>query len=107
MKKLYFYEWDGKEHTLKDATAEVNETEKTYVLPKDTVKESLPFLYKSKLLKSELNSVISWYTSRFVCVMEAPDPAKAREIIGRYLDNKISEANVELARWSGYTHGVR
>lgn len=68
MATLYCYDFDGK--NLKEATVEVKETEKQY-----KAEDTIPFLYKGKLLKSELG-LQNGYSRAYV----ATEPARKAAI---------------------------
>lgn len=67
MATLYCYDFDGK--NLKEATVEVKETEKQY-----KAEDIIPFLYKVKLLKSELG-LQNGYCRTYVATEPARDAA--------------------------------
>lgn len=78
---LYFYMFLPNEGRVVRETAEVKRTEKTYTSMK---KGDLPFLYKRRLLKTELPSVTSSYPG-FACVLDQDNPDTVKRLFRDYL----------------------
>lgn len=95
MTTLYAYMFDTKNNTFSADEVEVNETEKQYSVDRD---KRLPFLYKSKLLKSEIGRIDNQYFSLVVYLTER-DGIKARQIILDYIKERLADHEKQVAKY--------
>ena len=96
MTKLYAYSFNTDNNTMKDAEVEVNETEKQYSVDKSG--RPLTFLYKHKLLKSEIGKLNNDWSTLTVYLTEK-DAAKARRIIFEYVKARLEEHKKQAAKY--------
>lgn len=96
---LYFYCFIPKKGEVQMKTAEVTETEKTY---KSATNECFPFMYKRKLLKTELRTVAGDYYSGFTCILDVADPAAAETLFCEYLNQRYARAEEQVKQWGSY-----
>ena len=96
MATLYAYEFNTEKRVMNMAEVEVSETEKQYSIDKSG--KSLPFLYKHKLLKSEIGKINNSYYSLTVYLTER-DELKARQIILDYIKARLTEHEKQVARY--------
>lgn len=92
--QLYFYQFDTDRGTVCMKSADVVETEKTYTL---TTRAYFPFMYKRKLLKTELRTVTKGYLT-YICVLDKADPAAAKAVFSEYLNYERNRAEAEVKR---------
>lgn len=96
--RLYFYQLDTNRGTVCMKSAEVVETEKTYT---SAAGGYFPFMYKRRLLKTELRIVTTGYLT-YTCVLDKADPAEAKAVFREYLNSGRHRAEAEVKRWDGY-----
>lgn len=94
MVTLYAYEFNTENRIMKSAEVEVNETEKQYSMEENG--ESMPFLYKRKILKSEIGEIhYKWPV--IVVYLTERDGLQARQIILDYIRNRLTEHEKKVA----------
>lgn len=96
MATLYAYKFDTKAQVFSADEVEVNETEKQYSI--DRGGETLPFLYKWKLLKSEIGKIDNQFSCLVVYLTER-DGLKARQIILDYVKERLAEHEKQVTRY--------
>lgn len=95
---LYFYRFNPQKGEVQMKSAEVTETEKTY---KSATNECFPFMYKRKLLKTELHTVTGDYYSGFTCILDAADSTAAKTIFCEDLNQRYDRAEEQVKQWGG------
>lgn len=101
--KLYFYRYSNSRQTIIECAAEVKETEKTYKAMPDA--RTFPFMYKRKMLKTDLNKCEN-FISDMICVLDHADTNAARKIFLEYATRRMNAAQDEMSRWAGRARGI-
>ena len=102
--KLYFYRYVNSKQAIIERAAEVKETEKTYKAMPDA--RTFPFMYKSKMLKTDLNKCES-FISDMICVLDHADTDAARKIFLEYATRRMNAAQDEMSMWAGRARGIK
>ena len=101
--KLYFYRYSNSRQTIIECAAEVKETEKMYKAMPDA--RTFPFMYKGKMLKTDLNKCES-FISDMICVLDHADAEAARKIFLEYATRRVNAAQDEMSRWAEHARGI-
>lgn len=103
MVTLYAYEFNTEKQVMRAAEVEVNETEKQYSISRDG--NTLPFLYKWKILKSEISRIDNNYHMLVVYLTER-DGLKARQIILDYIKEQLAKHETLVARYQSCVNSL-
>lgn len=102
--KLYIYHYNINDKCIEETIETVKETEKQYSIMDNT--GSIPFLYKSKLLKTEIGTIAN-AIGGYTCVLLEQDGLKARQIFLNYVKTQYENHKAETERYKSYIDSLQ